>query len=294
MVLPSSPGRVYIDPDLPRLMDALREHGAQEARVAFVLGSGLGAFADAFEAARAVPYADLVGMPTSSVPGHAGRLVLGRLSGVSVLALQGRAHLYEGWSVREATRAVRALAGLGVGTFLLTNAAGGLVPEWGVPGLMAIVDHVNLQGRAPLAGSERGTGTPYDAALVEILAAAARGAGVELQRGVYAGLMGPTYETPAEVRMLRRFGAHAVGMSTVQEALAAHASGARVAAVSCITNLAAGITGEKLDHAEVVEAGRQAAASFQALLVAATPGFAASAQPPPGPAPEPERGPPAR
>lgn len=271
MVLPSSPTRAYLDPDLARLVEALRQRGAAEARVAFVLGSGLGAFADAFEGARVVPYAELPGMPASAVPGHAGRLVLGRVAGVAVLALQGRAHLYEGWSVREATRAVRAAAGLGVRAVVLTNAAGGLVPEWGVPSLMALEDHLNLQGRAPLAASERGLGTPYDPALRAALERAARGVGVELRHGIYAGLLGPTYETPSEVRMLRRSGAQAVGMSTVQEALAAHAAGARVAAVSCITNLAAGITGEKLDHGEVVEAGRQAASSFQALLEAATP-----------------------
>lgn len=273
MVLPSSPTRRYLDPELPRLMDALRGQGADQARVAFVLGSGLGAFADGFEGARTVGYDALPAMPTSAVPGHAGRLVLGKVAGVPVLALQGRAHLYEGWGIQAATRAVRALARLGVRTFVLTNAAGGLVPEWGVPSLMAIDDHLNLQGRTPLAACERGLGTPYDREANACLERAARSAGIELHRGIYAGNLGPAYETPAEIRMLRRFGAHAVGMSTVQEALAAHAEGARVAAVSCITNLAAGITGEKLNHDEVVAAGRQAASSFQALLEAATPLF---------------------
>ncbi len=271
MVLPSSPARRYVDPELPRLMEALRRQGADRARVAFVLGSGLGAFADGFEAGRAIGYDALEAMPRSVVPGHAGRLVLGKVAGVPVLALQGRAHLYEGWGALDATRAVRALARLGVRTFVLTNAAGGLVPEWGVPSLMAIDDHLNLQGRTPLAAGERGQGTPYDREAGACLERAARGVGVELHRGTYAGNLGPAYETPAEIRMLRRFGAHAVGMSTVQEALAAHAEGARVAAVSCITNLAAGITGERLDHGEVVAAGRQAAVSFQALLEAATP-----------------------
>lgn len=271
MVLPTSSRRTYVDPELPRLVDALRAHGAQDARVAFVLGSGLGAFADAFEDARSTSYAELAGMPTSAVPGHAGRLVTGTVAGTPVVALQGRAHLYEGWSVACATRAVRALAELGVGALVLTNAAGGLVPEWRIPSLMAIEDHLNFQGRVPLAAAERGRGTPYDAKALELLAEAARTSSVELERGVYAGLLGPTYETPAEVRMLRRAGAHAVGMSTVQEALAGHARGMRVAAVSCITNPAAGITGAKLSHAEVVAAGREAAAAFQALLTAATP-----------------------
>lgn len=271
MVLPSSSTRRYVDPELPRLMDALRAQGADRARVAFVLGSGLGAFADGFEGARAIGYEGLAGMPRSAVPGHAGRLVLGQVAGVPVLALQGRAHLYEGWGTQDATRAVRALARLGLRTFVLTNAAGGLVPEWGIPSLMAIDDHLNLQGRTPLAACERGSATPYDRESTACLERAAGSVGVELHRGIYAGNLGPAYETPAEIRMLRRFGAHAVGMSTVQEALAAHAEGARVAAVSCITNLAAGITGEKLNHAEVVAAGHRAAASFQALLEAATP-----------------------
>ena len=258
-----------------RLTDSLRRHGVGDARVAFVLGSGLGDFADRIERAQAIPYAELDGMPTSSVPGHAGRLVTGTLHGVPVVAQQGRAHLYEGWTAHQVTRCVRALVGLGVRDVVLTNAAGGLHDDWPVPTLMRITDHLNWQGRTPLAGHEASLGTPYDADAGAALEDAAAEVGVDLQHGVYGALLGPTYETPAEVRSLRWAGADAVGMSTALEALAAAAAGARVAAISCITNLAAGITGEQLNHDEVVEAGARAAADFARVLVAATPRLAA-------------------
>lgn len=249
-----------------QLAASLRKHGVGAVDVAFVLGSGLGAFAERIEDARRIPYAELDGMPQSKVVGHAGQLVVGRIGARRVLAQQGRVHLYEGWRVDEVTRAVRAFVRVGCAEVVLTNAAGGLRREWAPGTLMAISDHLNLQGRSPLKHAECGYASPYDAALLAKLGSAAREVGVELQQGVYAGLLGPTYETPAEIAMLRKLGADAVGMSTVAEALAARASGARVAGVSLITNFAAGITGEKLSHEEVMTAGREAAGRFSALL----------------------------
>jgi purine-nucleoside phosphorylase len=258
------------------LADALRRHGVEGCEAALVLGSGLGVLADRLQAARSIPYDEIEHMPHSAVPGHAGRLVIGELAGRRVLAQQGRVHLYEGWSAHEVTRAVRAFVACGVRVVVLTNAAGGLRAEWAPGTLMRIDDHVNLQGASPLAPGEAGLGTPYDADLGRALEKAARDAGVGLEHGVYAGLPGPSYETPAEIRMLRWMGADAVGMSTVAEALAARAAGARVAAVSCITNHAAGITGRRLAHDEVIEEGRRAADRFAALLERAVPQLVAA------------------
>jgi purine-nucleoside phosphorylase len=260
--------------DVARLAASLRRHGVEGVEIAFVLGSGLGAFAERIAKPHKIPYGELDGMPLSKVVGHAGQLVVGEIAGTRVLAQQGRVHLYEGWSVHEVTRAVRAFAALGVKACVLTNAAGGLRAEWKPGTLMSIRDHINMQGRTPLANSEIGYGNPYDVALGAALATAAREVGVGLESGVYAGLLGPSYETPAEIRMLRECGADAVGMSTVAEVLAAHASGARVAGISLITNQAAGITGQKLAHTEVLETGREAAGRFSALLERAVPHLA--------------------
>jgi len=251
-----------------RLADELRERGVDEARLAFVLGSGLGAFAERLEDPLRIPYAELENMPQSAVPGHAGELWLGSLEGERVVVQRGRVHLYEGWSVGEVTRCVRALASLGVGELVLTNAAGGIEPDWPVPTLMRVTDHIDLQGRARLARRHARRGRVYDEELGELLASAATEAGVELESGVYAGLPGPSYETPAEIRMLRWAGASAVGMSTVQEASTARAEGMRVAAVSTITNPAAGISPVPLAHDEVVEAGQVVAERFCSLLTA--------------------------
>jgi len=255
-----------VETDVQRLAQSLRSHGVGELDVAFVLGSGLGGFADAIENAVRIPYAELEGMPRSKVVGHAGQLVVGTIGGKRVLAQQGRVHLYEGWSVHEATRAVRAIASLGCRRFVLTNAAGGLRREWSPGTLMAISDHLNFQGRTPLGRDEAGYACPYDVEMRAALLEAGSALGFEVREGVYAGLLGPTYESPAEIAMLRRLGADAVGMSTVCEALAARASGAHVAGVSLITNMAAGITGEPLSHEEVIAAGKEAAGRFSALL----------------------------
>jgi len=251
--------------ELARLEDSLRRHDVRGAELAFVLGSGLGAFADQLTEAREIPYDELDGMPQSGVKGHAGRLVVGRVGRVRVIVQQGRVHLYEGWRPSEVTRAVRAFARVGVRGLVLTNAAGGLVPSWPPGTLMRITDHLNRQG-ALLEPGEAGRGSPYDGELGLALEDAASEAGVELERGVYAALPGPSYETPAEVRMLRWMGADAVGMSTAAEAAAAWACGLRVAGVSLVTNAAAGLTGAPLSHDEVVEAGRAAAGKFCAVL----------------------------
>jgi purine-nucleoside phosphorylase len=178
-------------------------------------------------------------------------------------------HLYEGWSAQEVTRAVRAFAAIGVRALVLTNAAGGIRPGFRPGMLMRISDHINLQGRTPLVRAERGFGMAWDVPLGLALDEAARAAGVALDSGVYAGLAGPAYETPAEIRWLRSLGADAVGMSTVAEAITAHACGLRVAGISCITNLAAGLAPGPLSHAEVLETGRRSARDFHALLESA-------------------------
>ena len=248
------------------LARSLCEHDLSGARIAFVLGSGLGAFAERLQRARAVPSADIDSLPRSGVPGHAGRIVAVEIGGVRVLVQQGRVHLYEGWSAEEVTRAVRAFAAIGVRTLVLTNAAGGIRKGFGPGTLMRIADHLDLQGRTRLAPDERGFGSPWDAEAGLGLETAARAAGVALASGVYAGLCGPAYETPAEIRWLRAIGADAVGMSTIAEALAARAAGMHVAGISCITNLAAGLSETPPSHAEVLEAGERAAGAFCTLL----------------------------
>lgn len=256
---------------LEALTSELFSRGVGEARLAFVLGSGLGPFAERLQNATHIPYSEIEGMPRSSVPGHEGQLVLGELSGTKVVVQQGRVHLYEGWSAREVTRCVRAFAGLGIPGLLLTNAAGGLVPDWGVPSLMRITDHINLQGRPPLKREEAGLAQIYRNELGLAVDLAAADASVELRHGTYLGLLGPTYETPAEVRMAKWGGASAVGMSTVAEASVGASCGMKVAAISAITNPAAGISKTPLNHEEVVEAGREVAERFCAVLEAFVP-----------------------
>lgn len=254
-----------------RLARSLRAHGVENVKLAFVLGSGLGVFADKLANARAIPYGEIDGMPQSHVPGHAGRLVIGEIAGERVVAQQGRVHLYEGWSEFDVTRAVRAFAAIGVRGIVLTNAAGSLHANWPPGSLMRITDHLNLQAAAPLAPLERASGNPYDEAFGLALERGAKDARVAVLRGVYAGLLGPTYETPAEIRMLQWAGADAVGMSTVCEAIVARRCGLRVAAVSCITNLAAGLSDEKLSHDEVMATGKATATRFCKLLEKAVP-----------------------
>lgn len=244
--------------------------------VAVVLGSGLGAFADRLRDPQVISYGDIPHFPAVGVRGHAGRLVVGRLreGGPRVAALAGRVHLYEGHSPAQVVHPVRTLWRWGVRGLMLTNAAGGINPELSPGDLMLIVDHINMTGTNPLVGPadpRLGPRFPdmsaaYDPELCDDLRAGAKAAGVTLREGVYTGLAGPSYETPAEIRMLSILGGDAVGMSTVAEVIAARHAGLRVCGVSCITNLAAGLSAEPLDHAEVEATAGEARSDFIALL----------------------------
>jgi purine-nucleoside phosphorylase len=243
------------------------------ATVGLILGSGLGALADAVEDGVRVPFADVPGFAPPTVAGHSGLVVAGRLAGAPVIALQGRYHLYEGHGAAMIVRPVRALLALGVRTLIITNAAGGANPRF-VPGdLMVIEDHINLLWQNPLTGAVRAGETrfpdmsePYDRQLQRLALDEALAAGVPMVRGVYCAVAGPSYETPAEVRMLRALGADAVGMSTVPEVIVARAAGARVLGISLISNAAAGLTGAPLSHDEVVAAGLAARDRFGTVI----------------------------
>ncbi len=243
-------------------------------RLGLVLGSGLGSQAQRLGEAAKVPYTDLPGFPTPAVPGHAGLLVFGRLGRLPVVLLQGRVHLYEGWSPAEVVFGVRVLGRLGIEALLLSNAAGAVRADLAPGDLMRITDHINLTGRNPLVGEHDERFGPrfpdlsgaYSRELGRHLDAAAAAAGVPLASGVYCQFLGPSYETPAEVRAARVLGADAVGMSTVPEVIAACQAGVPVAAVSCITNRAAGLAGERLSHDEVIAFAARAGRSFGLLL----------------------------
>lgn len=242
-------------------------------RAAIVLGSGLGGLAANVERRRAISYQEIPGFPLPTVAGHGGELVSGTLEGVPVLLQSGRFHLYEGLDPGTAALPVRVFGELGIRTLILTNAAGGLSPTFRPPTLMLIADHLNLMFRNPLlgpvaTGEERfpDMSEPYDRGLRETARAVAVERGIPLEEGVYVGLLGPSYETPAEIRMLRRLGADAVGMSTVPETIAARARGIRVLGISTITNLAAGTSPNPLSHAEVLEAGKSVATQLELLI----------------------------
>jgi purine-nucleoside phosphorylase len=234
--------------------------------VGVVLGSGLGALADRLEGAVSIPYVEIPEFPAVSVAGHVGRLVVGTLGGVPVAVMQGRVHAYEGWSAEDVVFGVRLLAATGVRALLVTNAAGAVNPTLAPGDLVRITDQLNLTGQNPLTGpNDERLGSrfpdmsqPYDPQLGAILDGSAARLGIGLGTGVYAGVVGPSYETPAEIRMLRTLGADLVGMSTVLEVIAARHAGIRVAAVSLVTNLAAGLAGKPLSHADVLAAGEGA------------------------------------
>lgn len=259
---------------LDALERAVRETTALVPRLGIVLGSGLGDLAESIEEATSIPFDELPGWPPPSAPGHAGRLILGRMEGISVVCLQGRLHMYEGHSERLIVEPVLLMGRLGAKAVLLTNAAGGVNQSYPAGTLMLITDHLNLTGRNPLIG-------PNDDALGErfpdlveawskrlgkVMRQAAVEEGIALEDGVYAGLTGPSYETPAEVRMLRTLGADAVGMSTVMEAIAARWAGIELCGVSLVTNPGAGVTGEPLSHAEVLAAAEAAGPQFGTLV----------------------------
>lgn len=231
-----------------------------------VLGSGLGPLAGAVEVVREVTFSE-AGLPASSVPGHAGAFVFGRLCGAEVVLMKGRVHLYEGHGARAVTAGVRWMAEQGIARLILTNAAGTLNPAFGPGGWMMFSDHLNLTGTSPLEGPEFiDLSAAYDPDWRARIRDAAAGLGMTLHEGVYAGLRGPQYETPAEIRMLRAIGADAVGMSTVLETLQARALGLPVVAFSCLTNWAAGMSSDPLDHHEVLATGKAAADAMIRLL----------------------------
>ena len=238
-----------------------------------VLGSGLGALGDQIEDAVRIPFAEIPGFAASAVEGHKGMFVAGKLEGVEVVALQGRFHLYEGHSADAAALPIRAMAALGANTLVVSNAAGALNPAFPPGMLMIIDDHINMMWRNPLFGPVLEGETrfpdmsrPYDPELQALAERIALENGIPVTRGVYLAVLGPSYETPAEIRMFRKFGGDAVGMSTIPEVIAARALGVRVLGVSLITNPAAGSTGTPLSHNEVIEAGKEASGRFITLI----------------------------
>jgi purine-nucleoside phosphorylase len=252
----------------------IRARFDEDVRVGVVLGSGLGAFADDLEEAVAIPYEEIPGFARPTVEGHAGRLVIGRTEGATVAVLQGRFHFYEGYSRDEVTFPMRVFGLMGIKAVVLTNAAGGINIGFDQGSLMLISDHLNLMCANPLLGPNDvrfGVRFPdmsevYSREFQEIAVEEAKALGLELRRGVYAAMSGPSYETPAEVRMLRTLGADAVGMSTVPEAIVARQMNMRVLGISCITNMAAGVVDQPINHEEVMETGAQVRDIFRNLL----------------------------
>ena len=236
-----------------------------QPRVAVVLGSGLGAFADALDEAVTIAYSEIPGWPQSTAVGHAGKMVVGLAAGVPVAVLAGRAHLYEGYTAQQAAFGVRTLGRLGVRSLVLTNAAGGVNANFSPGALVLLSDHINLLGQNPLSGPNDDTLGPrfpdmseaYSKTFRAIAQQAGRSMGLELPEGVYAAVPGPSYETPAEIRYLRAIGADLVGMSTIPETIAANHMGLRVLGISCVTNHAAGVVDQKLDHKEVLQVGER-------------------------------------
>ncbi|HVS83361.1 MAG TPA: purine-nucleoside phosphorylase [Pyrinomonadaceae bacterium] len=252
----------------------IRARANAEVAVAIVLGSGLGAFAEELTEAIAIPYEEIPGFARATVEGHAGSLVIGKAGDVTVAAMQGRFHFYEGYSLEEVTFPIRVLKMLGVRTLVLTNAAGALNVEFAPGSLMVISDHVNLLGANPLTGPNDDRFGPrfpdltsvYAPELQNIVIEEARAMGMEMRRGIYAALSGPSYETPAEIHMVRTLGADAVGMSTVPEAIVARHMEMQVIGISCITNLAAGVSSRPIDHGQVMAIGERVRAEFTELV----------------------------
>jgi len=247
--------------------------GSRQPAVAVILGSGLGGLANAIENALRIPFGDIPGFPEATVVGHEGVAIVGNLGKRDVVALSGRFHMYEGHPAAVAAFPVRVFHAMGVRELFVSNAAGGISSRLAVGDLMIISDHLNLMGANPLVGAaqEGETRFPdmtdaYDPGLRKVLRTTAEKLDIPLREGVYAGLLGPSYETPSEVKMLRLLGADAVGMSTVPEVIMARALGIRVAGISCITNAAAGVTGSALSHAEVLETTRRVSGAFEALV----------------------------
>jgi purine-nucleoside phosphorylase len=252
-------------------------------KIGLVLGSGLGAFADQLSEATRIPYSQVPGFPRSTAIGHAGQMVIGNAGEIPVAVMQGRVHLYEGYSVQEVSLPIRVFGRMSIGAAVITNAAGGINLKYQQGALVVISDHINLQGANPLVGANDdrfGLRFPdmtqaYSKAYAKAAREEAEKLGIALQDGVYAGLLGPSYETPAEIRYLRTIGADLVGMSTVAEVIAARHVGIKVLAISCVTNMAAGILDQILTHQEVMETGEKVRVQFEALLRAVLPRIAA-------------------
>lgn len=242
--------------------------------IGIILGSGLGEYAENFLDPAIVPYDEIPHFPKSTVPGHKGRLHVQNFDGATVAAMQGRFHYYEGYSMTQVTFPVRVLGRLGIKYLIVTNAAGGINPAFSAGDLMLITDHINLMGDNPLRGPHDENDGPlfpdmteaYAPENMHVFESAAQQIGVSLKKGVYVGLSGPSYETPAEIRMLRTLGADAVGMSTVPEVIVANQMGIRVSGISCITNMAAGMTSGKLAHQEVMDTANRVKQQFIALI----------------------------
>lgn len=245
-----------------------------QAEIGLILGSGLGGLVEQIQDAKTIPYQDIPHFPVSTVAGHGSRLVGGTIKDKNVIAMQGRFHYYEGYTLAEVTFPIRVMQKLGITTLIVTNAAGGLNPDFKPGDLMLITDHINFMGINPLRGKnypELGPRFPdlteaYDPALHQLARNTAQSLGIPLQEGVYVWIGGPSYETPAEVKMLQRLGGDAVGMSTVPEVIVANHSGMKVLGLSCITNVAAGLGHTKLDHREVVETAQQGGKNLQILV----------------------------
>ncbi|MFN2578844.1 MAG: purine-nucleoside phosphorylase [Pyrinomonadaceae bacterium] len=257
-----------------RAADQIRSRAKASPGVGIVLGSGLGAFADQLTESTSLPYKEISGFARATVEGHAGRLVIGKTADVPIVAMQGRFHFYEGYALEDVTFPIRVLKLLGVRTLILTNAAGSLHAEFTPGSLMLISDHINLMGVNPLIGANDERFGPrfpdltstYDPDLQSTVIKEAIELNIDMRRGVYAGLTGPSYETPAEIHMVRTLGADAVGMSTVPEAIVARHMDMRVIGISCITNLAAGVSSLPVDHSQVIATGERVRDEFTELL----------------------------
>lgn len=255
-------------------------------KIGLVLGSGLGAFADQMSDAARIPYSQIPGFPRSTAVGHAGQMVIGNAGGIPAAVMQGRVHLYEGYSAQEVAFPMRVFGRMGIRAAIITNAAGGINLKYQQGALVVISDHINLQGTNPLVGANDdrfGVRFPdmtraYSREYAAIAREEAGRLGIKLEDGVYAALLGPSYETPAEIRYLRVIGADLVGMSTSAEVVAARHMGIEVLAISCVTNMAAGILDQVLTHQEVMETGEKVRGLFEALLHAVLPRIAASIQ----------------
>ena len=252
---------------------AIRKRASLEPKVGIVLGSGLGGLSKLIADAMRIPFGEIPGFPEVTVAGHEGAVIVGSLGGREIVALSGRFHMYEGHPAALAAFPVRVFHALGAHDLFVSNAAGGISPKLAVGDLMMISDHLNLMGTNPLVGEAQegevrfpDMTDAYNPGLRWVLRTTAESLGIKLREGVYAGLLGPSYETPSEVKMLRLLGADAVGMSTVPEVIVARALGMRVAGVSCITNAAAGVTGAALSHAEVLETTARVSAAFESLV----------------------------